>query len=193
MFARLTLAAAVAVLAVGAAVAQAPQQRLAGTVKSVAAGHLVIAGATGDVDLVLAPTTRIIAMQAASSSEIKPGTYLGTANVTTDDGGRATEVHLADNGPNVHSVMNASAGLMMTNGHVKSVATTAKGQELDVDYGAGSRHVVVPPNTPVTRMTPADLTALKPGTSVTAAAQTATDGKLVALFVAIQPPKSAKP
>ncbi|HEV2532667.1 hypothetical protein [Phenylobacterium sp.] len=193
MFARLTLAAAVATLAVGAAVAQAPQQRLAGTVKSLAAGHLVITGATGDVDLVLAPTTRIVLLKAASSSEIKPGAYLGTANVTTEEGGRATEVHLADNGPNVHSVMNAGTGLMMTNGHVKSVATTGKGQEMDVDYGTGARHVVVPPNTPVTRMNPADVTALKPGTSVTAAAQTATDGKLVAVFVAIQPPKPAKP
>ena len=62
----------------------------------------------------------------ATVSEIKPGGYLGTANVTSPAGGKATEVHLMDNGPNVHFAMDADKGLMMTNGHVKSVQTTAK-------------------------------------------------------------------
>lgn len=191
MLARTSLAVAALALAT-AAYAQMPQgQRMAGTVKSVAADHVVITAASGDADLAVTPQTRILVQQKASPEDIKPGTYLGTANVTDATGqGQAAEVHVMETGPNVHSVMDADKHLMMTNGHVKSVAKTAKGQEFDVDYGAGApQHVVLPEGAPVTRLAPADLSAVKAGETVNALAVPGADGKLTAAFIAVMAQK----
>ena len=189
MILRLTLAAAAFSLTAAAAHAQMPQgQRLTGTVKSVDAAHVVLSAASGDVDLAITPQTRILVRQKASAADIKAGAYLGTANVTDPSGaGQATEVHMMADGPNVHSVMDESKHLVMTNGHVKSVATTAKGQEMDVDYGAAAtQHVVVPAGAPVTRLAPADISAVKPGETIAALGVPGADGKLTAAFIAIE-------
>ena len=179
---RLSLAALVLALAAGGALAQAPAP-VTGTVKSVTADHLVISTTTGDVDLAVTPQTRVLSCQKASADEIKAGAYLGTANVTGADGGVANEVHLMAAGPNVANTPMGAPNLVMTNGHVKSVKTTPKGQEMDVDYGgAETRHVVVPANTPITRLSPATLT---PGATVAARTTTGADGKMTATFVQV--------
>jgi len=54
----------------------------------------------------------------------------------------------------------------MTNGTVGKVTAGHKGQELDVVYPTGSRHVVVPKNVPVVQMGPGDRTLIKPGARV---------------------------
>ena len=187
---RLPLAAA-AVLELAAAHPASAQtaaaKTVSGTVKSVSADHVVIATATGDVDLAVTPQTRVLAREKASAEEIKAGAYLGTANVTTADGGVANEVHLMASGPNVANTAMGAPNLVMTNGHVKSVKTTPKGQEMDVDYGgAETRHVIVPANTPVTRLAAATLT---PGASVTARTATDAGGKLAATFIQVTAPK----
>lgn len=164
-----------------------PGERIVGTVKSVAAGKLVLATAKGDVTITTTPQTRALLSQPASASDIKPGAYLGTSNqnAASPDTGTATEVHLGDNGANVNSPMNDS-GLTMTNGHVKSVSHTAKGQEMDIDYGqAKTRHVVVAAGTPITKMTDVGMAALKPGVAITAMTTNGTDGKPVAIFIQI--------
>src|SRR5579871_4785337 len=149
---------AVTLFAVGALTATASAQqngmgpRIAGTVKSVTASDVIVTTATGDVDLAVTPQTRVLVRRSASVGDIKPGSYLGTANQNGTDAnsGTATEVHLMDNGPNTNSPMNNS-WLTMTNGHVKSVTHTANGQEVDIDYGqATTRHVVVGADTTVT-------------------------------------------
>lgn len=193
MLARLALAAAVATLLAGSAGAQgAPGEKFSGAIKVAAADHVTIAtAAKGDLDFAVTPQTRVVYRGAASAAEIKPGAYLGTSNLNTPEGGKATEVHLGDNGPNVHFSMDDKAGLMMTNGHVKSVTATAKGEEFDVDYGAAAtRHVVLPPNTPVTRTLTGNMAMLKPGVPVTVYAAPGADGKLAVRYISIQtPPK----
>ena len=164
--------------------------RIAGTVKSVDASKLILATAKGDITLTLTPQTRLSTSQAASVSDIRPGTYLGTSNQNgpAPDMGTATEVHLEDNGPNVNSPMNNS-GLIMTNGHVTRVTHTAAGEEMDIDYGqATRRHVVVPADTRVTKMAPIDASQLKPGVSVMAMTSTGPDGHPVANMVMIGGP-----
>jgi hypothetical protein len=183
------LAVALVALTVGAAGAQqAPQgTRVAGTVKSVTANDVILTTANGDVDLAITPRTRVLARQPGATSDIKPGTYLGTSNQDgTDAGtGTATEVHIMDHGPNVNYPMNSS-GLTMTNGHVKSVTTTAKGKEMDVDYGQTTpRHVVVGKDTNITRMIDVGSSGLKPGMDVNAMTTTAADGKPTATFISI--------
>jgi len=127
-----TFLIAVVALSVQAAGAQQPPQgeRIAGAVKSITSGDLILATAKGDVDVAITPQTRVLLRQSASASDIKPGAYLGTSNQNASeaDTGTATEVHLMDNGPNVNYPMNNS-GLTMTNGHVKNVTSiTAKTQ-----------------------------------------------------------------
>lgn len=171
-----------------AAVQQAMPERITGTVKSLAPGHVVLATDKGEVHLPVTAETRILANQAAAASEIAPGAYLGTANQTTAEGGQAREVHLMADGPNVHAAMDQS-GLMMTNGRVKSVRATAKGQEMEVDYGGGTRQVLVPAGTPVTRMAASDLASLKVGTAVTAVMRPGPDGKPALAALILAPPK----
>src|SRR5262249_18510570 len=127
----------------------------------------------------------------ANVSDIKAGSYLGTSNQNNADAsqGTATEVHLMDNGPNVHYAMNQN-GLMMTNGHVKDVKTTDKGQEMDIDYGQGTtRHVVVTKETSMTRMVDVGVAGLKPGTKVSALTGAAKDGGMApATFITVAAP-----
>jgi hypothetical protein len=164
-----------------------PGERIAGTVKSVAADKLVVVTAKGDITLTTTPQTKVLLSQPARSSDIKPGTYLGTSNqdAPAPNAGTATEVHLGDDGPNVNAPMNAS-GLTMTNGHVKSVTHTATGEEMDIDYGqAATRHVMVNNDTPISRMTDVGVAALKPGIGVMAMTTKGADGKSVANFIQI--------
>lgn len=186
MLTRTTLATAAAAWALAASAAFA-QAVVTGTVKVAAADHVVIATASGDVDVAITPQTRVAARQDASPADIKPGAYLGTANVTTPDGGVASEVHLMASGPNVANTPMAQPNQVMTNGHVTAVKTTAKGQEIDVDYGgSGTRHVIVPPNIPMTRLIAA---TLAPGASVIARGSTGADGKVTAILIQVVAPK----
>jgi len=193
MRSQLLLGLSALVLMAGPALAQ-PAPMMAppvnGVVKSVAAGHVVLTTATGDVDLALDPKVRVMRREPASTSEIKPGAYLGTANLTAPDGvsNTATEVHLMADGPNVHRAMSpeANPALMMTNGRVKSVVQTAKGHEMDVDYGgATTRHVVVAKGAEMTFMREVGVAALQPGVAVQARTAPGADGRPVAMMLMV--------
>lgn len=189
--------ALIALVAHSASAQQGPPrgEPVSGIVKSVAADNVVLTTAKGDVTIAITPQTRVTVAQTASASDIKPGTYLGTSNqnAATPDAGTATEVHLAADGPNVNRAMNDS-GLTMTNGHVKNVARTATGQEMDIDYGEGkTRHVVVSDSTPITKMADVGMAALKPGTSVNAMTTTGANGKLSTNMIMIGSPGASRP
>jgi len=184
---------AIALITLAAQVASAqqapPGARIVGTVKSVTADMLVLTTGTGDVAVSLTPQTKVMVSRPGSTKDIKPGAYLGTSNqdASVPDTGTATEIHLAANGPNVNYPMNHS-GLTMTNGHVTSVNHTAKGEEMDIDYGKGTtRHVLVPADTRVTRMTDVGEKGLKLHSRVTALTANGADGKPVATYVLIAP------
>lgn len=189
-------AALLAVIAIPAGAQQrAPQgERITGTVTSVTTSQLTLATANGDINIALTPHTRVFVREPASISDIKPGAYLGTANQNNTSGsnaGTAKEIHLARNGPNVDFPMNKS-GLMMTNGHVKSVTSTSDGLEMDINYGKNTtRHVLVKKNTPITRMKDMGVTGLRPGLKVTAMTTRGSDKRLTATFILIEPASSA--
>jgi hypothetical protein len=174
---------------------QAPQGvRIAGTVKSVAATDVILTTPKGNVDIAITPQTRVLVRQSAATDDIKQGTYLGTSNQNGAETGTGTakEVHMMDKGPNVNFAMNKS-GLMMTNGHVKSVTHTAKGEEIDVDYGqAQTRHVIVSKDTIMTRMVDLGAAGLKPGLEVSANTTTGPSGKPTATFIVVTT-SAAKP
>ncbi len=192
MLDRFALAVALALLAASAqAQSELPPpvvaEPVSGVVKAMGPDQMVLTTAKGEVKVLVKPETRVVVSKATSASEIKTGAYLGTSNVTGPTGGEATEVHLMEDGNNVHYTMDADKHLMMTNGHVKSVETTAKGQEMDVDYGAGVRHVVVPSTIPVTRMVDTPISSVKVGTSVKAYVRSPKDGKPFASYILIDP------
>lgn len=183
-------------LTAAAAGAQQPPTgvRIAGTVKSVAATDIILATSNGDIDIALTPKTRVLVRRPAAAADIKPGTYLGTSNQDGAEAGMGTakEVHMMDRGPNVNFAMNKS-GLMMTNGHVKSVTHTAKGDELDIDYGQSqTRHVIVNKDTVMTRMVDLGVAGLKPGLEVSANTTKGAGGKPTATFIMVTSP-GAKP
>jgi len=186
------------VVALSAGAQQGPQgTRIAGKVKSVTAGDVTLATAKGDIDVAVTAQTRVLVKQDASVSDIKPGAYLGTSNQNStadSNSGTATEVHLGDDGPNVNFPMNKS-GLTMTNGHVKAVTSTAAGKEMDIDYGQGTtRHVLVKPDTAITRMKEVGVAGLKAGLEVSAMTTAGTNGKPTATFILIGPaPAASRP
>jgi hypothetical protein len=187
--------ALVVLTAAAAGAQQAPQGvRIAGTVKSVAAADVVLATPKGNVDIAITPQTRVLVRQSAAKDDIKQGIYLGTSNQNSAEAGTGTakEVHMMDKGPNVNFAMNKS-GLMMTNGYVKSVTHTAKGDEIDIDYGqAQTRHVIVSKDTIMTRMVDLGAAGLKPGLEVSANTTTGPSGKPTATFIVVTT-SAAKP
>jgi hypothetical protein len=170
--------------------AQAPSgTRFAGTIKSLTANHVLVATASGDIDVVVTSHTRVMVRQPANVRDIKTGAYLGTSNqdsATDSNAGTATEVHLADNGPNVNFPMNKS-GLTMTNGHVKAVTPTPAGEEMVVDYGSSTRHVLVKKGTVVTKLKEVEISELKPGLEVNGMTNPGPDGKATATFIIAGP------
>ena len=188
MLKRLLVSAAALALSSSFAQAQAPaaQSTLTGTVKSVGAGSATVTTATGDVMVMLTPQTRIMARIPVAADEIKPGSYLGTANVNAEGGGVANEVHLGPDGQNVPNTPMGPPNLVMTNGHVTAVRSTAAGKEMDVDYGgAQTRKIVVPASAPVTRTAPA---ALAVGAAVTVRG-VAANGMMTANTIQVPAPK----
>lgn len=181
----------VVITAAAASAQRAPQGvRIAGTIKSVTAADVTLATAKGNVDIAITPETRVLVRQPAAADEIKAGTYLGTSNQNgaEPDSGTAKEIHMMAKGPNVNFAMNKS-GLMMTNGTVKSVTHTAKGDEIDIDYGqAQTRHVIVNKDTTMTRMVDLGAAGLKPGLEVSANTTTGAGGKPTASFIMIATP-----
>ena len=187
MLTRLTLTAAAMALTASVAAAQAPANPpLTGTIKALSQGSATVTTATGDVMIMLTPQTRVTTRVPVAADEIKPGSYLGTANLNTGEGGVANEVHLGPNGNNVPNTPMGPPNLVMTNGHVTAVKTTAAGKEMEVDYGgAQTRKIVVPATAPVTQTVPAEL---KVGASVTVRGAMA-DGMMTANTIQVAAPK----
>lgn len=167
---------------------QAPRGTpVVGTVKSVTAAEVILATPKGDINIAVTPHTRILVRRPAAINDIKPGTYLGTSNQNSAEAntGTAKEIHMMSKGPNVNFPMNKS-GLMMTNGHVKSITHTAKGEEINVDYGkAQMRHVIINKKTVMTRMVDVGVAGLKPGLKVRANTTLGPGGKRTASFILV--------
>ena len=191
---RRTTAAILGALGVGLfalpAAAQAPPGPVRGTVQSLEGNKLTVSGASGPAVVMLDSGWKLTVLKRIDVGAIKPGSFIGTTNVDKPDGsGQSTEVHVfppGQRGGEGHFPMPGGAA-MMTNGDVTAVVTSAKGQELDIKYngrgGAGVRHVVVPPGTPVVLFSEGDPSSLKPGAQVMAFGAPGADGAVHAAGV----------
>lgn len=169
-----------------AASAAAPAlTHIRGTVTAVSASSLTIKTPTGNMTVMLPAKPGVVAVVPATRAAIKPGTFIGTANVPGSKTDRALEVVVFPNSMRGTGEGNYSWDLspksggssMMTNGTVASegaashsmmtngTVSSAKGSGqlmLDVTYKGGVQHIVVPANVPIVQIVPGTPALLVP-------------------------------
>jgi len=178
------LAAAVALPAM--AQTPTPPVHIRGQVQSLDGDTLVVAQKTGaPVTIKLSPHWLVVVVKPITVDAIQPGSFIGTTEVDRPDGlGQSVEVHVFPPGVKLgegHYPWDLQPHSMMTNGTVGTVKAGASGRELDVAFPTGSRHIVVPPDTPIVQMTFApDHGLVKPGAGVFVIAAPQADGTYTA-------------
>lgn len=206
-----TKPAAAAPPAPAAAPAEVQPALTPGKVSALSGTTLTITNQGAPVSFQLSPATVIMVAHKGALADIKAGGFLGTTNVPSADGsGSSTEVHIfppgvkmgegdramgttPDGGASRMTNGTVSAagpadggGSRMTNGSVGTVATGAKGVQMDVAYAGGHRQIVVPPNTPVMVMSSGTTDLLKPGANVLVGAVPGPNGTQTATFINLQ-------
>jgi len=189
VLARLLLASAL--LAVGqAAMAQAAARPLGvrGTITAVDADSLKVHTNRGeDLSIHLDKDTPVRGVTLAQVSDIKAGSYIGTAATPQPDGTlKALEIHvfppeMAGTGDG-HRPWDLEKNSTMTNGSVGSVVAGA-GRTLTVQYKGGEKTVVVPDDVPIVNLVPGDRSLLAPGVKVVLFAKKEADASLTALAI----------
>ncbi|MBL8773100.1 MAG: hypothetical protein JNK30_17085 [Phenylobacterium sp.] len=190
---RMTMAVAAAVtLAAGASQAQAPAAPsvVRGTVTALDAGSMTVKGQKGVTKVNLAPQWTVAVLKPVTPDAIKPGSFIGTAEMPQKDGtGRSLEVHVFPPGVKMgegHYGWDLRKGSMMTNGTVGTVVAGRKGtRQLEVSYSYGKRTINVPANVPIVQITPGQRSQVKVGTPVFMVVQKTANGQLMAGSVSI--------
>ncbi|WP_397448729.1 DUF5666 domain-containing protein [Pseudomonas sp. NA-150] len=137
-----------------------------------------------DVTVNLTKDTQVRGVTLAQISDIKPGSYIGTAAVPGPDGTlKALEVHvfppsMAGTGDG-HRAFDLTKDSSMTNGSVGDLVTS-NGRTMTVKYKGGEQKVVVPDDVPIVNLVPGDRSLLKPGVKVVLFAQKDAQGNLTA-------------
>jgi hypothetical protein len=148
--------------------------RLRGTIETVDGNALTIKSRDGaDLKIVLAKDAQVFGVAKASLSDVKAGSYVGSAAMPQTDGTqKAIEVHIfapsqrgTGEGHRPFRIPNST----MTNGTVDETVASVEGQTLTVKYKGGEKKIVVPPGTPIVRYEPGDKNELKAGAHVSIA------------------------
>jgi hypothetical protein len=152
--------------------AAAVPTRIRGEIVSINGDALVVHRTNADnVTIALKGDTGFGAVKNFKLSDIKPGTYIGTASMPGPDGKlTAREVlvfpeSMRGTGDG-HYAWDLLPGSMMTNANVDNVAQATNGRELTLSYKGGSKTVTVPENAPVVTFTEAGRADLHAGKKV---------------------------
>jgi hypothetical protein len=158
---------------------QPPSVRIRGTIDKVEGNVLAVrSGDAAEIKLMLADNASIVAVVKAALSEIKEGTFLGSAAIPQADGSqKAVEVHIfpeqmRGTGEG-HRPYPPVANGTMTNG-TASGATVAgvDGSTITVKYKDGEKKIIVAPDVPILRYEIGGRNDLKPGARFTVLAAT---------------------
>jgi hypothetical protein len=200
---RLKLGVTLSALAfAGVALAQTPAakpSRIRGDIVSLDGDVLKVHRRSGDtVSIELKPTIAVSAVKTMQLSDIKPGSFVGTAATTGTDGKlTATEVVVfpesARGTGEGHYAWDLGPNSTMTNANVDTVVQGTSGRNLKLSYKGGSNEVTVPPNVPVVTFTPAARTDLSAGKKVFVVATAASQGAFVAQRVVVEKDGVAPP
>jgi len=186
----LTALAAAVVTPLAASAAAAPVH-VRGTIAAVSSSSITLTTAKGPVVLGISAATHIAGALPASEADIKPGTFVGIANVEGSGPARALEVvvfpdamrgagegdyawDLPASGGHGSAMTNGTVsaaphGSMMTNATVRTVDSGAV-RVLSVSYKGGTKRIAVGPNAPVVRVEPGTAKLLRSGARVFAVA-----------------------
>jgi hypothetical protein len=179
-----------------------PQTRLRGSIEEVNGDKLTYAIRDGEtITVLMTPETRITAVSGTTLSDIKPGSYVGTAAVPDKDGMlRALEVHIfADTQRGAgegHRPFDLAPDSTMTNATVAAdMATTAQVAQnaadadarriLTLTYKGGTQKVIVPDDAPIVRLEPATREIVAAGAKANIAGYKAPDGSLTATAISV--------
>lgn len=162
--------------------------RVRGAITAVEGDALKIHSNRGeDFQVVMTPDTQIRGVTLAQVSEIKPGSYIGSAAVPLPDGSlKALEVHvfppeMAGTGDG-HRAFDLTPDSTMTNGSVGDLVAS-NGRTITVNYKGGQKKIVIPDDVPIVNLVPGDRSLLKPGVKVVLQAQKGSDNALTALSI----------
>nr|WP_314584836.1 DUF5666 domain-containing protein [uncultured Pseudomonas sp.] len=166
----------------------AKPMRLRGAITAIEGDLLKVHSNRGeDLQVKLTRNTQVRGVTLAQVSEIKPGSYIGSAAVPQADGTlKALEVHvfppeMAGTGDG-HRAFDLGKDSTMTNGSVGDLVTT-NGRSITVNYKGGQKTIVIPDDVPIVNLVPGDRSLLKPGVKVVLQAQRADDGALNAMSI----------
>ncbi|MFM0469574.1 hypothetical protein [Paraburkholderia strydomiana] len=200
---RLKLGVTLAALSfAGAALAQTPAakpSRIRGDIVALDGDVLKVHRRSGDtVSIELKPAVTVSAVKAMQLSDIKPGSFVGTAATTGTDGKlTATEVvvfpEAARGTGEGHYDWDLGPNSTMTNANVDTVVQGTSGRNLKLSYKGGNNEVTVPPNVPIVTFTTAVRTDLTPGKKVFIVATAASQGTYVAQRVVVEKDGVAPP
>jgi hypothetical protein len=173
MFTLRAFSAATLLLLVIAPIANAQGTvRLRGTVERIEGSTYVLKLSDG-TEAKVAPTetAAFVAIIKASLSDIKPGSYVGTAGMPQADGSqKAIEVLIfpeAMRGTGEgHYPWDLRPQSTMTNANVEQTAAVADGQTLTLKYKDGEKKVLVSPEAMIVTFVPGDKSEITPGTKI---------------------------
>lgn len=166
-----------------------------GTISAVNGAVLKITETTGkQILLTLAPGAKVIDVLPASLSDVKAGTYIGTAAIPQPNGTyRAIELQVFPESmrgvglgtrawnlkPNSTMTNGTIGGLTRTGGTVGTVSGSSD-LTLKVNDGSGEKTVLIPQGVAVVTYAPGTMAELQPGAHVIFFPMTAADGSLTA-------------
>jgi hypothetical protein len=181
----IVLGAAVGVMGMGPAGAQAPDSvRVRGTVSKFEGSTLTVKTREGTSDTIkLSEGWKVSGVAKASVDDVKVGDFVGIASAPTADGSAgALEVVIfpaalkgAGEGDRPWDLQPDSS---MTNGTVAEAVTSVHGPTVTLSYHGQQKKISIPDGTPIVTFapaTPADLTA---GAAVFVIAERGADGEL---------------
>jgi hypothetical protein len=177
----------------------AKPQRIRGEIVSLDGQALKVQSRTGEAVAVdVKPDVLITALKAIKLSEIKPGSFVGTAATTGADGKlTASEVlvfpEAARGTGEGHYPWDLGPNSTMTNANVDAVVEGTHGRDLTLSYKGGSNTVTVPDNVPIVTFAPATRDDLQPGNKVFVVAKPAEQGAFEALRVVVEKDGVAPP
>lgn len=151
--------------------------RIRGEITAVDATTLTVLDRSGTTfNIALRPDQFVGSVKKLALSDIKPGSFIGTATRTTPAGELvALEVlvfpEAARGTGEGHYEWDLAPGSMMTNANVDTVVDQVSGRTLKLSYKGGSKDVLVPESAPVVTPAPASHDDLIVGRKVFAFAQ----------------------
>ncbi|WP_347557070.1 hypothetical protein [Robbsia sp. KACC 23696] len=178
-----------------AAFAQTPagkSERIRGDIVSFSDSTLTVHRWSGDdVTIKLSDKSALNAVKAIQLSDIKPGSYVGTAAITGPDGKMtAREVlvfpEAAKGTGEGHYAWDLGANSTMTNANVDTVVQSTNGRDLNLSYKGGSNTINVPSGVPVVTPIPATRDDLIKGKKVFVVAMPSQGGTYNAAFIVVE-------